>query len=374
MRGDVGACELRRDGRWGSPPRARGRRFRGRLGAGTTGLTPACAGTSRRGQDDWQRFQGSPPRARGRRLVAHQPLACVGLTPACAGTSWRLRRSGGRRRAHPRVRGDVATRAMMTIPIGGSPPRARGRRAVELAELRGEGLTPACAGTSPVTSSGCSTARGSPPRARGRPASRSLQGPSFGLTPACAGTSRRGVGRVLAVGAHPRVRGDVRRRWRPMPSARGSPPRARGRHSELRCEVMHRGLTPACAGTSGLGVGGAFRARAHPRVRGDVQRGRLGRLCSQGSPPRARGRRQPRARDRDDGGLTPACAGTSRAPRLAWRGCWAHPRVRGDVNNTTTLANAAGGSPPRARGRRGLRRPRRIWAGLTPACAGTSCR
>ena len=214
-----------------------------------------------------------------------------GLTPACAGTSHPgelVLDAGG---AHPRVRGDVEVSTGSGRPESGSPPRARGRLFGAGREPRGHGLTPACAGTSQI-----STTLG------------------------------------VHAGAHPRVRGDVRRPTGDMKSNRGSPPRARGRRRPADRPVRLPGLTPACAGTSGDPLPHAQARRAHPRVRGDVDRGPVLPHPVAGSPPRARGRPRPRKR----------CAGCSRA----------HPRVRGDVK-----VRAACGH---------------LHRGLTPACAGTS--
>ena len=92
--------------------------------------------------------QGSPPRARGRLTIETVNLRRLGLTPACAGTSTRYRLQLNDRWAHPRVRGDVCLLTRAGPLLAGSPPRARGRRAVTGAAQVIRGLTPACAGTS----------------------------------------------------------------------------------------------------------------------------------------------------------------------------------------------------------------------------------
>ena len=417
----------------GSPPRARGRPGEADLCRGGRGLTPACAGTSSgplcngsmtrahprvRGDVTSTRTgrrsrMGSPPRARGRRPRFSAARSPPGLTPACAGTS---PTSPGRATgcwAHPRVRGDVVILGESGLLGQGSPPRARGRRRpVHLGDVA-QGLTPACAGTSTRTPTDRRTARahprvrgdvalvaltvvvgaGSPPRARGRPRSirpgwwRSWAHPRVrgdvgeggrdfgltgGLTPACAGTSRACRPGWVSRRAHPRVRGDVSTVGLACMTPLGSPPRARGRHQRHVCQWHQRGLTPACAGTSGGQVRHRLHFRAHPRVRGDVVRMLTADELRQGSPPRARGRPWRRAATSGGRGLTPACAGTSGRRPPTHSTPWAHPRVRGDVQAAARAASQAAGSPPRARGRREQERhPFRV-EGLTPACAGTS--
>ena len=255
-------------------------------------------------------------------------------------------------RAHPRVRGDVSENPWRRHLQKGSPPRARGRRAAARVTCGVRGLTPACAGTSRSRFTRCCRRLGSPPRARGRPFGAVVGLRRNGLTPACAGTSAAAEHGLAVFGAHPRVRGDVVSPIRAAYCSQGSPPRARGRPKRFRWSCCLRGLTPACAGTSDL----------------------LRRGCGDepGSPPRARGRRRARLARTHVRGLTPACAGTSvrRAERHPRHG--AHPRVRGDVVGVSVIAWFLSGSPPRARGRRPGRPRPLIRGGLTPACAGTS--
>ena len=196
---------------------------------------------------------------------------------------------------------------------------------------------------------------GSPPRARGRRHPRVRDVVSRGLTPACAGTSPHAYCGPGCGWAHPRVRVDVYWVQTGLTPYGGSPPRARGRPAGVGPGLPARGLTPACAGTSRQASAGALQERAHPRVRGDVVEDHVRLGVAQGSPPRARGRPTASA---------PHCA----RPR-------AHPRVRGDVWWVGRVMSVEAGSPPRARGRRFTSASRFATCGLTPACAGTSkCR
>ena len=317
---------------------------------------------------------GSPPRARGRLSVWVWRLDRRGLTPACAGTSRTVRISPALSRAHPRVRGDIVGARLRPRVDRGSPPRARGHPPATNHTPRRRGLTPACAGTSSPTTSAIIGGRahprvrgdidwpaviaaslmGSPPRARGHLDPQVGDRVQCGLTPACAGTSWSASPAAGETRAHPRVRGDIRTVSDGSSAGWGSPPRARGHRAAGPVRGAAQGLTPACAGTSRC----VMVANTH----------------ASGSPPRARG--HPGGDQRRGGrrGLTPACAGTSARQRTCGSSGRAHPRVRGDINPTSTAYGLFQGSPPRARGHPLERTSQTEQWGLTPACAGTSRR
>jgi len=234
----------------GSPPRARGARHPRQGLRVVSGITPACAGSTR-GSAAARRYRaGSPPRARGARC--RQPIPDVA------------------RGDHPRVRGEHTRGATRVTIDEGSPPRARGARHTPLVRPPARGITPACAG---------STAGPDNPRRAGRD--------------------------------HPRVRGEHPDSSGSTPYTRGSPPRARGAHRRGGDRVRCAGITPACAGsTRQPGTGGMF-TRDHPRVRGEHSRGRMGGAARWGSPPRARGAHVLSSVERGSLGITPACAGST---------------------------------------------------------------
>ena len=229
MRGDILLCEDEDELAAGSPPRARGHPHRGRRPHDDLGLTPACAGTSSgllppvgeyrahprvRGDIPSTRllpdvYEGSPPRARGHPSPATVVAGVGGLTPACAGTSTGRAPSTSRLGAHPRVRGDIAGRQGSWGSGRGSPPRARGHLGARRRSGMQRGLTPACAGTSPLPHTCAARQEGSPPRARGHQAASCGSGSPRGLTPACAGTSLDPDVCGGHFRAHPRVRGDI---------------------------------------------------------------------------------------------------------------------------------------------------------------------
>ena len=129
----------------GSPSRMRGKEG-DELGLGQTiRITPAYAG-----------------KARQQVLVQFQ----AGITPAYAGKrgSGSLPRSC--RRDHPRVCGEKISQTRRNLPLGGSPPRVRGKVRQHLESRQSVGITPAYAGKRPGwADSGCQ--RGDHPRVYG---------------------------------------------------------------------------------------------------------------------------------------------------------------------------------------------------------------
>ena len=152
----------------GSPPRVRGKAAASRCTRITPGITPACAGKSRRGPDVRRRGRdhprvcgekyhhespfkgeaGSPPRVRGKGTIMKRWHAVAGITPACAGKSAHCACVALRRWDHPRVCGEKACMQCTLQGHGGSPPRVRGKEK-PLGKGRGKSrITPACAGKS----------------------------------------------------------------------------------------------------------------------------------------------------------------------------------------------------------------------------------
>ena len=203
------AHATRNAGRGQAHPRVRGDDQVGCWGGTLSQAHPRVRGDDPRVALAAAYVEGSPPRARGR---LGDPVAVVvdsGLTPACAGTTRPWWPAFCNTRAHPRVRGDDGEAAVPVDVPGGSPPRARGRRRERHGVADLGGLTPACAGTTHGPQTGRNPERahprvrgddhgtacrrrgapGSPPRARGRPPPPRPPGTRPGLTPACAGTT-----------------------------------------------------------------------------------------------------------------------------------------------------------------------------------------
>ena len=91
----------------------------------------------------------------------------------------------------------------------------------------------------------------------------------------------------------------------------GSPPRVRGTVPHKCAWRKRHGITPACAGNSGLGGVADGASRDHPRVCGEQSSVYFDLISGKGSPPRVRGT-EDRLPDTDGAyRITPACAGNS---------------------------------------------------------------
>ena len=193
----------------GPPPRARGRQEFPVGDSGTSGTTPASAGTTRGSGHRRKPAPGPPPRARGRLGRAYRGAGAGGTTPASAGTTFSSSWAVSLATDHPRERGDDAAEVLGLIRAEGPPPRARGRHEAVQRQRLAVGTTPASAGTT-LKRRGphafqqdhprergdddhCATSRrllnGPPPRARGRRRVDVHIGPFPGTTPASAGTT-----------------------------------------------------------------------------------------------------------------------------------------------------------------------------------------
>ena len=212
--------------------------------------------------------KGSPPLARGTVQSPHPAPFRPGITPACAGNSNLMVYQGHKAGDHPRLRGEQNASPRLKRSSLGSPPLARGTAFKSQSELFDEGITPACAGNSPVAASRAFSARdhprlrgeqsttdltaakviGSPPLARGTDPERRYGRAYRGITPACAGNRTRRSRPFLAARDHPRLRGEQLRRAFQKRQYAGSPPLARG--TAMSCLSVSRicRITPACAG------------------------------------------------------------------------------------------------------------------------------
>ena len=212
--------------------------------------------------------QGSSPRGRGKREYAADREARGRLIPAWAGKTGDVPSHRKVRRAHPRVGGENGDTSRPSRAAAGSSPRGRGKHCVQC-----------------------------------------RSGACDGLIPAWAGKTSGGESRQGTRGAHPRVGGEnvfqVIRIW----PRSGSSPRGRGKRERDPARRRAMGRIPAWAGKTGLAVGLALGARAHPRVGGENRRISGHPDDGAGSSPRGRGKHDHRVRREAEQGLIPAWAG-----------------------------------------------------------------
>ncbi len=290
MRGEHGAFTTDNLIDLGSSPRARGAHALHGVLATRPGIIPACAGSTPtstaapRPKRDHPRVRGehmirsmsakvcvgSSPRARGAPFRGNFAQTYAGIIPACAGSTGRRPRRSTRPRDHPRVRGEHSCDISSGVARYGSSPRARGAPEEVLGALDGVGIIPACAGST--------------------------------LLYGAAIAERRD---------HPRVRGEHDLALPGNAVGGGSSPRARGAHHQGLCRGVRPGIIPACAGsTSGCGHGRRT-PRDHPRVRGEHASKSGVKPMTMGSSPRARGAQHAAVDEVVDGGIIPACAGST---------------------------------------------------------------
>ena len=241
----------------------------------------------------------------------HQRGGRVGrIIPACAGSTRSIRRSTGRRRDHPRMRGEHLLSRSCTRFSRGSSPHARGALPRTGLVHDVAGIIPACAGsTARCRRSRCS--RRDHPRMRGEHLGG--HGVSFlllGIIPACAGSTSWSRTETASAGDHPRMRGEH--------LVRAALP------------LRNRGIIPACAGSTCSCPCSSPCPWDHPRMRGEHSMTAFAQSVAEGSSPHARG-----ALVQDHGinrpaGIIPACAGSTCPTRCSPTPSWDHPRMRGE--------------------------------------------
>ena len=131
-------------------------------------------------------------------------------------------------------------------------------------------------------------------------------------------------------------------------------------------------ITPACAGTTSKRQGGDHRQKDHPRVCGNHRSSGAAFSEPAGSPPRVREPPGAGLCNGDVLGITPACAGTTCRDGGARRGDRDHPRVCGNHAQGRKGRTRGVGSPPRVREPLAVALFLPVRNGITPACAGTT--
>ena len=152
--------------------------------------------------------EGSPPRVRGKGTLRELKRFSSGITPACAGKSRRFFVFVWFKEDHPRVCGEK--RLLLHIPerSWGSPPRVRGKAVMRQRQPVAVEDHPRVCGEKERVSRCACWSEGSPPRVRGKGFLLLSRKPVRGITPACAGKSAKSSKRRADVKDHPRVCGE----------------------------------------------------------------------------------------------------------------------------------------------------------------------
>ena len=132
----------------------------------------------------------------------------------------------------------------------------------------------------------------------------------------------------------------------------GSPPRMRGKAEPKRLWQLSGGITPAYAGKSNLLPHTRCRSWDHPRICGEKVLWRIDWLVCVG--------------------ITPAYAGKRFSCKSGEKQVGDHPRVCGEKFSPAVAIQFSKGSPPRMRGKVVTVDRNQIALGITPAYAGKS--
>ena len=152
----------------------------------------------------------------------------------------------------------------------------------------------------------------------------------------------------------------------------GSSPHARG----ARCGQKHcssqGGIIPACAGSTSAASHRSSSPRDHPRMRGEHACWRADQDRQRGSSPHARGAQQQAAAFAHGQGIIPACAGSTSTRLESSAGSRDHPRMRGEHGKFIERIKKGAGSSPHARGAPDTENGHQALRGIIPACAGST--
>ena len=206
---------------------------------------------------------------RGKVPTFHPPSGAVGITPAYAGKRRLCVVAAHLGRDHPRVCGEKKRKGENNGTHLGSPPRMRGKAQGALDGTETDRITPAYAGKSLFRFrlrrflwdhprvcgekhdyfTSCLPSPGSPPRMRGK------------------ASEMKTLKRRLW--DHPRVCGEKCLNWLIVADVAGSPPRMRGKVNAALFLVVIFGITPAYAGKRNACMPYRSCGWDHPRVCGE---------------------------------------------------------------------------------------------------------
>ena len=151
----------------GSSPHVRGALVQDFLQGLSTGIIPACAGSTvswrirrppcrdhprmcgehNRGSSFGQSHKGSSPHVRGALHDHRISILFLGIIPACAGSTPTATRPSREPRDHPRMCGEHLPDVSLAVPLPGSSPHVRGARPCLPLVAEPCGIIPACAGS-----------------------------------------------------------------------------------------------------------------------------------------------------------------------------------------------------------------------------------
>ena len=192
--------------------------------------------------------------------------------------------------------------------------------------------------------------RGSSPHVRGAPVRYRWHDRGGGIIPACAGSTSIPSRSTPNCRDHPRMCGEHKRRDALKVVSRGSSPHVRGAQTEVLCLGGDGGIIPACAGSTVPGNRLVGVVGDHPRMCGEHEEAPHGTVAFVGSSPHVRGALGLPILLGRGTGIIPACAGSTVCERFSHADSGDHPRMCGEHRQRIPLFDASWGSSPHVRG------------------------
>ena len=158
-----------------------------------------------------------------------------------------------------------------------------------------------------------------------------------GITPACAGTTLGAGEKLEVLEDHPCLCWDYNKGVDNMVKIMGSPLHVRGLHIYSFLSIFCLRITPACAGTTLLYIILYLVIGDHPRLCEDYYLSSSLALMVEGSPPHVRGLLYCPVLVIDCTRITPACAGTTVLGLRLMFYSGDHPRLCGDYSMENVL-------------------------------------
>ena len=172
--------------------------------------------------------QGSSPHVRGAPLANGRDIYTTGIIPACAGSTLPLIRSPTPYWDHPRMCGEHSYKVLCCTVHWGSSPHVRGALLQRQRHRIRAGIIPACAGSTwsmaigtawdgdhprmcgehRISVNTVSSSAGSSPHVRGAQIVSDFHGLPTGIIPACAGSTARDTSKIAVFRDHPRMCGE----------------------------------------------------------------------------------------------------------------------------------------------------------------------
>ena len=171
-----------------------------------------------------------------------------------------------------------------------------------------------------------------------------------GIIPACAGSTDYPRPTLRPTRDHPRMCGEHTSIGEPEVVITGSSPHVRGAQRRQPHPLQQGGIIPACAGSTEKGGRGSAHVRDHPRMCGEHLRSCVSIAACGGSSPHVRGAPVMSAFIAVTAGIIPACAGSTGLALTPYRTRWDHPRMCGEHICSTYRVTPPQGSSPHVRG------------------------